>query len=150
MIRKLVIFLGFFATVSLANLKSEDTLRCWVVLPDSALRQVDIEALLNKSRELQEQARVMTETANEMQEKAKYLQEKMKDYDEKLREIMKERLEHFKEIEKLKKYVPPEVEVIRSERFDETGLIRDGVKYFIRIWKHPPKELFNMPTFKLR
>lgn len=36
------------------------------------------------------------------------------------------------------------------ERFDETGLTKGNVKYFIRIWKHPPKEKFNMPTFKLR
>ena len=48
----------------------------------------------------------------------------------------------FKKMQKL------EVLPLVKPRFDDTGLVLNGVKYFIRIWKHPPKELFTMPTLK--
>ena len=34
----------------------------------------------------------------------------------------------------------------RTQFFDETGLVIEDVKYFIRIWKHPDRRFFNMPN----
>ncbi len=62
-------------------------------------------------------------------------------------EKLKERL---KDLKAMSNEIRREIEKksVHIERFDDTGLIRGNVKYFIRIWRHPPKEKFNMPIFK--
>jgi hypothetical protein len=68
-----------------------------------------------------------------------------------IRKMIDEMMKYQKEIERLKKEVRPYLKGrFGFETFDETGLIRNGIKYFIRIWKHPPKELFKMPYVKPR
>ncbi len=63
--------------------------------------------------------------------------------------MIDEARKYQREIERLKKEAIPYLRGrIGFETFDETGLTRNGIKYFIRIWKHPPKELFKMPYIK--
>ncbi|MEN3038866.1 MAG: hypothetical protein ABDI07_06920 [Candidatus Kryptonium sp.] len=86
----------------------------------------------------------------EAQEKAKGLQEKIEEINKgKIKEMMENLKEQLKKVPLDKELRIPE-KVLLVERFDDTGLVRDNIKYFIRIWKHPPREKFNMPTFKLR
>ncbi|MCX7761562.1 MAG: hypothetical protein N2252_01845 [Candidatus Kryptonium sp.] len=129
---KLAILLFSFALESLAY---DDTVRCNFTFPDSGLKN-------GRNQEINDET--------DFFEKAKVLQMEFDVFDnekiEKSMENIRERLKNIPFEKGLR--VPGKIFLV--ERFDETGLTKGNVKYFIRIWKHPPKEKFNMPTFKLR
>lgn len=120
MIKKFVILLWFFAVAGFASLNSKNTRGYQAVLPDSILNCEKIQRSFDDTTMFREQI-------YEMPEKLEKLMDKLKELKAMSDEIGQK---------------------IRMERFDDTGLIRGKVKYFIRIWKHPQKEKFNMPIFK--
>ncbi|MFN3135261.1 MAG: hypothetical protein ACK44H_06775 [Candidatus Kryptonium sp.] len=126
-IKKFVILLWFFVAGNFVNLRSESMTRYWAMLPDSILDYEKVKVFFNDALMFQKQTCEMSE--------------KLDKWMEKLEDLKAMRDEIRREIERKKK-------LVYIERFDDTGLIRGEVKYFIRIWKHPPKEKFNMPIFK--
>ncbi|CUT01504.1 hypothetical protein [Candidatus Kryptobacter tengchongensis] len=137
---RFMILICFLVVEGLASSKCEDTMRYQTMLPDSfsnceAMQgSLDIYAdeIIGISKELKSE-----------ELKVGYLDDK------KAEKMIEEFKRNLKDIER-KKFVVPKVEIVDGAMFDDTGLICGNVKYFIRIWKHPPKEKFNMPTFKLR
>ncbi len=134
-------FLAFMFGIALAD---DDVLKGKFSLPDSVCRKKfefiereKLEELLEKSKELQRQSEMMMEKYREMIEKSEELQKRF--------EELKKRLEKGD----LKMIVVPKF-VDAGKWFDDTGLIVGNKKYFIRIWKHPPKEFFNMPTLPMK
>lgn len=134
MIKKLVILLCLFVARSFASSSFENVARYWVMLPDSILYYEKIQFLFNDELKLQKQTCEIFEKSEELMEKLKDL----KTMTDKTMMKIRRRCDF------------PKLGLLYTERFDDTGLIRGEVKYFIRIWKHPPKEKFNMPIFKFK
>ncbi|CUS82146.1 hypothetical protein JGI7_00576 [Candidatus Kryptonium thompsonii] len=134
MIKKFALLLCFFGIGSFVSLRAEDMAKCWAMLPDSILSYEKVQELFNEALKLQKQSCEMFEKSKELMEKLKNL--KVMD------DVIEEGIR--------KRYDFPKFGLLYTEGFDDTGLIRGKVKYFIRIWKHPPKEKFKMPTFKFK
>ncbi len=152
----LILFSCLVGEISFGN-KVGDTLRCQIWLPDLVYRKwIDsVVVYEKKAREMFEMVKEYTEKYEEMRKGWEQMQkekaiemmkksEEMRKIEEMLNEKMRKMLEKPEEMRKKVK----ELKMVGVERFDDTGLIHGDVKYFIRIWKHPPKEMFNMPTFK--
>jgi vacuolar-type H+-ATPase subunit I/STV1 len=131
-LKYVITFFVFGLGIAIAD---DDVSKEKILLPDSVCKRkfemIDKEKfdeLIEKSRELQKRSEVMMEKYSKMLEESKEIQERLKGL-----ELMEDLKKHLAYVE-------------AGKFFDDTGLIIGRRKYFIRIWKHPPKELFNMPT----
>lgn len=143
---KLAILICFLGAESLTGSKCEDTVRYQFMLPDSFFNRRELQKLLDNAQVMQAYVCEIIERSKELVEKSREFRKEMEYLDyEKMEKICEDFDRNLK-----RNLIAPRVEIISGAVFNDTGLIRSGVKYFIRIWKHPPKEKFNMPTFKLR
>ncbi len=121
-----ITFLAFGFGVAIAG---DDVLKEKISLPDSVCKKRFEMFDREKVEELQKKSQAMIEKYRKMLEESKEIQERLKE-----------------RLEKGELKIMPVPTFVEKGRFDDTGLIIGDRKYFIRIWKHPPKELFNMPT----